>query len=394
MGGAQSVDRWPFIFKDFVKKGYVTHYNEDTPSLGSFNYRLHGFKMQPTDHYSRYFWLKVEDTTYNSYCVAVRDGFVFDVDLNYALSFHNSYKEIPKFSVSIFSNIFHDHMNNVRFSDQSISDFIKKMTTGISNETILIVVGDHGPRASKFRVTILGKLEERLPFLSITLPSGLIKRYPEFKAALEHNSNGLTSHFDIHATLHHLLSFPEEQKVAIGQSLFTKIDQSNRTCASAGVKDFWCPCLQFSPLNTNDTNVQEAANAVVDYINNDMINSVPDAKTQCKLLQLDDVIRAGKRAPITAVQRFQGTRRNNNCDECGISYGQAPANEKLEFEVVFRVKESGGIFEARLTKEGKLWTVDKEIGRLNLYGDQPKCVAKKYPHLRKFCYCKYTFFFL
>ena len=38
-------------------EGYVTSYVEDTPSIGSFNYRLKGFRDPPTDIYPRAFFL-------------------------------------------------------------------------------------------------------------------------------------------------------------------------------------------------------------------------------------------------------------------------------------------------------------------------------------------------
>ena len=37
--------------------------------------------------------------------------------------------------------------------------------------------------------------------------------------------------------------------------------------------------------------------------------------------------------------------------------------------------------------EGSAWSADG-ISRLDRYGDQPKCVQKEKPHLRKFCFCR------
>lgn len=51
------VDVYPFIWKDFSKNGYVTAFLEDTPEIGTYSYRLNGFKEPPTDHYMRPYYL-------------------------------------------------------------------------------------------------------------------------------------------------------------------------------------------------------------------------------------------------------------------------------------------------------------------------------------------------
>ena len=56
--GAQPVDRYPFIFYDLLKAGYVTSYIEDSPIDASFHYRLMGFDKPPTTKYTRAFWMK------------------------------------------------------------------------------------------------------------------------------------------------------------------------------------------------------------------------------------------------------------------------------------------------------------------------------------------------
>lgn len=45
ISGTKPVNVYPFIWKDFTKFGYVTGYLEDMPSVGTFTYRLNGFKV-------------------------------------------------------------------------------------------------------------------------------------------------------------------------------------------------------------------------------------------------------------------------------------------------------------------------------------------------------------
>ena len=62
------MDQWPFLWKNFSAKNYVTMFGEDLPWMGMFNNGYKGFQDQPTDHYMRPFWLalgKEEKVTYH-----------------------------------------------------------------------------------------------------------------------------------------------------------------------------------------------------------------------------------------------------------------------------------------------------------------------------------------
>ena len=60
--GAETVNRFPFVFNELKNAGYVTVYGEDDPHLGAFQLRLLGFRDQPTNKYLRTFWNKAYHT--------------------------------------------------------------------------------------------------------------------------------------------------------------------------------------------------------------------------------------------------------------------------------------------------------------------------------------------
>ena len=58
------------------------------------------------------------------------------------------------------------------------------------------------------------------------------------------------------------------------------------------------------------------------------------------------------------------------------------------FMLKFETSPNDGIYEMSVQMSGgKLQFNERTISRTNAYGDQPKCVADKMPHLRKYCFC-------
>ena len=387
--GGKTIDDWPFVFQNFTKRGYVTMFNEDEPTYAAFNYRLHGFQKQPTDHYARPFWLDSKSDYYGE-GICHGDYPIHMRTFDYLMEFHESYIRTPKFSLSIISAMIHDNLSKLSSMDEELLNFIESMKAkGYFEDTIFILFGDHGARFAGFRETMTGKLEERLPFLSITLPKELLEKHPEIKKAMNHNTKVLTSFFDIHATLHHLLLYPALPEVNIGHSLFNRIDPETRTCEAAGIKEHWCPCLQFAPKNTTDKVILSVANAVVDYINVNITGRIPQAKSMCSVLKLSHITRAGQRIPNERVRKFKQTAQNSKCIECDIilDKNDKSLDSVTSYEIVLSTTPGNGVFEASVTVNNNRVIVNPEISRLNRYGTQPKCIQKQYPLLRKYCYC-------
>lgn len=72
MANSKYVDEaFPFVWKEYEREGYLTAFNEDIPSVGTFSYRLNGFKNTPTTHYMRTYYLAIEPEirNYQQLCV-------------------------------------------------------------------------------------------------------------------------------------------------------------------------------------------------------------------------------------------------------------------------------------------------------------------------------------
>ena len=390
ISSSKPVDGWRWIFKNYKEKGYATMFSEDSPHFASFNYRLHGFQDPPTDHYARPFWIET-DKIMKGHCINSRPSHV--VSLEYLLSFFRRYKDRPKFAFSSHATISHNDVNTIGYVDDNLKAFLQEFEKeSFLNNTLLIIFADHGARFSGLRKTIQGKLEERFPFMSITTPKWFPGKYPDLYNNLVHNSRVLTSPFDVYATLRHILSYPQyPNKIVTGQSLFSRIDESSRTCASAGVEDHWCPCLDLEAVSIDEPTVKDVAEAIVKYIN-DLTSQSDDLSKLCQRLVLKEIKTAFREMPKEAMQRFRDTKNpaNDACDACEIVLGEKSENTLAKdtlYQLQLVTSPNDGFYEASVRMTKGIPSIVGEISRIDAYKDQPYCIMEKFPLMRKFCYC-------
>ena len=276
---SHSVNKFPLIWNDFRDQGYVTMLAEDEPSIGVFNLRLNGFDAQPTDHYMRPFWTSLWDSELRRssprFCTGSTPNHMFL--LNYTRTFFDAYKNVSKFAFVFGSELTHWNNNPGEYMDSDFVDLLKYLqAAGHLKNTLLIVFADHGARYSAVRNTVQGKLEERLPMMSLVFPDQFKQKYPLLHRNLINNSDKLATPFDIYETLKHVLFIDktwtnyehimQKQKVPRGISLLHPIPR-NRTCAMAEIQLHWCTCLKQVELHPGDIHVQKSITAVIKQIN-------------------------------------------------------------------------------------------------------------------------------
>jgi membrane-anchored protein YejM (alkaline phosphatase superfamily) len=95
----------------------------------------------------------------------------------------------PLFTISWATAVSHNDINGISFLDMSYADFLNRIVKkGYLNNTILIVMGDHGYQYGGFRETVIGYFEQNLPNMWIRLPPRIQKRFPDWQRSLEKNS--------------------------------------------------------------------------------------------------------------------------------------------------------------------------------------------------------------
>ncbi|XP_066923745.1 uncharacterized protein [Clytia hemisphaerica] len=389
---SKPVDNWPWIWKEYHQKGYVSVFGEDDAGIGTFNYRLNGFNNTPSNKYLRPWYIEID--------TQIRWSKKFSTDCSHKLAFQylkDLYYEYQQEKKFIFhaSNLGHNEPALATSMDNDLKQLLKYMNkTGALDNTVLVIFGDHGDRTAAFRKTMQGKLEERLPFVSITVPSRMRNKFPmEFKNLVK-NSEILTSHYDLYATNLHLANFPELplKQHRYGKSLFTDITALQRECADAGVEETWCPCVSYEMVDKNNDIVLQMAYQVVEKFNQ-YLRENPTVSQKCEQLVLDEVLRVRKVTTSKQVEYFV-TTENSECDGCGIQLNQTASFVNQKFELLIQVKPSDGQFEMLVDYNSMTNRIEvgedfvQRVSRINRYGDQPKCVQRQYPYHRAFCFCK------
>lgn len=289
------------------------------------------------------------------------------------------------------SELSHDDLNTVALADDDFAAHLQRMRDkGHLNNTLLIVMADHGHRFAKLRETHQGQLEERLPFFSIVLPPAFREgRGKVAWANLKANAQRLTTPFDIHATLMDILSWPTNKQLKeVGDtaqrslSLWRPIPLE-RTCAEAGIEPHWCTCLQWESAEGHDEDVNTVARAVVQVINDE---TEPERKL-CARLSLSKIEEAKRLVSHGDVLRYKSVK---DADGFVPDLG---GNTKLAFatyQLRLRTQPGDALYEVTLRydlKEAKV-TVDLgAIQHINAYGDRPHCIIDKNYFLAAYCVC-------
>ncbi|CAJ0937740.1 unnamed protein product, partial [Mesorhabditis belari] len=384
-------DVYPFIWKNFSDAGYATLYGEDAANIGTFTYRLKGFRNQPTDHYTRTYFQEHEKVSWGTCSGSVP---VYKPWFRYSKEFMKAYKDLPRFLMMHLSMFSHDDVNALGPLDDEMEALLKEMHEGgLFDRALVVLMADHGARYAKLRGTHQGQLEERLPFFAFAVPQSV--REGRMKTAWENlirNKDILSTPFDIHATLMDILHLPNEKDLQTTQdaskrslSLFRPLPLS-RTCEQAGVDTHWCTCLNWEDATQKPeekTLVEGMAHSVVDAIN---AQTAPE-RALCSPLRLKSLIYARRMVPNEALLKYKNVKDADGfvpdlsgSTKLAIVYYQLKLGTtpgKAEYEITLRHEVSAN----------KLFIDLNSISHINKYGDDPHCIIDKNYFLATYCVC-------
>ena len=400
---------YPFIWNNFTEYlNYSSLFAEDWPSIGTFQYRMKGMSKPPTRHYMRPVQLFIENEDLDKDCINGRSLLRFNLD--YANDFMNKYKSTGFFGFMFLNYYSHDTQDKLSLMDGEIFNFLTRFNNqkAIRDNTILIILSDHGPRFGSNRESIRGLLNERNPFFSIYIPELFKKRYKNEYDNFMNNKIQLLTPMDIHKTFLDLINLELKKDILNGKnkyispsaiSLFDTINY-NRTCQDANIDNHWCSCLKRTKLVLDEYLIQ-AALLFTDYINNNLLKN---HLNMCHELHLDQILNVY--LIDSHISKNKQTKKKINQD-INTQFNLLTEPEvKIDYEeYFFQIKTipNNAIYEFTMTNElnylnkHKIKTpldfvsnikINKDkISRINMYGNQSDCIKNDYPDLRKYCYC-------
>ncbi|CEF68717.1 Protein of unknown function DUF229 family and Alkaline phosphatase-like, alpha/beta/alpha domain and Alkaline-phosphatase-like, core domain-containing protein [Strongyloides ratti] len=384
-------DSVPLIWNDFGKKNYTTLYAEDYTDYNLFTYLANGFKNQPTTYYLRPYWLSIYKSwlIHKSSYLCYGNNKMHNIQLGYLEKFIQFYSNLtPLFSLTWFTEISHDYINQIEIADEDFEGFLKRNIKNLEN-SFLFILGDHGHRFDEIRKTPIGRMEERLPFFSLSIPKKLREKRKDILNIVKKNSNILTSFWDFYVTLKDILNMGninsfEHNHNSIkglynirGESLLRKINE-NRNCMDAGIPDEFCPCQKEIPLSIDDERNKILPNIFINYLNNFLYNST----NLCEKLKIKEVNGIEMILPSTEMDEsflsklFYSFKNNNKITTI-----------KRVYRVTIQTSPGDGIFEGiLLPNSSSSYKIYGNINRINKYGNSSYCVNNQI--LKKICFCK------
>jgi len=134
-----------------------------------------------------------------------------------------------------------DSMSLGGIMDSALTKFLGKLESGgVLDNTVLVLMSDHGLHYGSHFQTPMGQTEQMSPFFKLAVPHGLLRRLSEKQVDnLRSNLDKLTSPFDMHWTLLELLVGTPVTGLT-GKSLLSERLSLSRSCTEAGIPSEFC----------------------------------------------------------------------------------------------------------------------------------------------------------
>uniref|UniRef100_A0A915IWD7 Uncharacterized protein n=1 Tax=Romanomermis culicivorax TaxID=13658 RepID=A0A915IWD7_ROMCU len=353
-------------------KGCATMMNDDPMHFtrGLFHYpwtETLGFKVKPTDYYFRpwhVFHRRWPHKDVGQFCFHNRPYFQQQLDLVERMI--ERFTNKCHFSFSFFTDLTHDFPHNAELMDDTLADFLNRtFSSGYLNNTVLLLMGDHGNRISTIQYTYVGRIEERATFFSVYFPQWFKDKYPHLIKNLQINKYRLTSNYDVHRMLKDIINgkFNDKNDVESpdqkGISLFSPISP-NRNCSQAHIPENHCLCM----INSNSSTIYSYSKKMTERIKSTILWHTKkklhkDLKRHCS-----DVLRNVYIKNVT-------TLTTNQMIQHGVRYPTGEYLDRLKtflvgeieyYDVVFGVSENWADFSALIRlqydRHRKLLTVN------------------------------------
>ncbi|XP_066253244.1 uncharacterized protein [Euwallacea similis] len=366
------LDKCPMLWYKYRDLGYITGYAEDAASISTFNYVKKGFIKPPTDYYFRPYVMateKLDKVSVSSMAFCTGPETSGERILNLIRDFGDTFKGYPHFGFFWMNTFSHNEISTPTMMDQKIKNFLIDLDKkGVTNNTLIIFLSDHGIRFGDIRTTETGWLEERLPFIYFGFPPWFKKRFPTQYQNFQLNVNRLTTPYDLHMTLQHILTMSGLNHTTTPSdacpkcvSLFEEVPK-DRSCEEAAISQHWCTCAGYTKIKLESKAEKKVTQFFLDTISKIIQKYVHLGSDKCSKYTVNDV---------------------------SISVSQKMSYEKTSFLLVIMKTYPKAIFETTISYVDDIMNSTLKMGdvsRLDYYGTHSYCVTDAY--VKKYCYCR------
>ena len=321
-------------------------------------------------------------------CVSTETTFAFLK--RYIRRFMEQFEGTPYFILNYNNELFHDFTFAVPSHDEDQTEFLKFLqnSSDVRENTLIILAGDHGDRFNFFSHDSLDAyLERSLAALFVRFPDRLTREYPDLVANGVKNTRKLTTAYDIHHTMLHLLAlngFQVAPNISATDfqpclhercSLLAEIPDT-RTCDQVKVYKGFCVCN--ATRSNNNLENKFFLDKLTDFAIREL-NEALDSTKYGKICEywywLHD---ADTLKSATTLEESDDTRRYL------LRFYAAPemwGTVGEEFSVHLRVLGMQGEEFAAIEREG-------DFSRVSRYGNQSWCIPTEEQRLKPLCFCK------
>lgn len=264
------------LWRDFNRNGYVTAYSEDLPEE-AFEYYTNRTDFESMTVKS--FLKQLPGKFFRSQTICNWSYSVFELVYDQMIDFATTFRGERYLGLFVSSAYTDAEFSGGSALELHLLRYLKKLERlRIREDAIILLYSDHGMNHGKQRRFVEGGREDSMPLMMISLPQWFQEKNPKIAQALTSNRNKLTSHYDLHLTLKHIIELNEGtplyrslRKCPECQSLFEPVPV-NRRCIEAGIPINFCYC---DYQNWQSSFVRgpwkeqkkSAANALVEYMN-------------------------------------------------------------------------------------------------------------------------------
>ena len=287
---------------------------------------------------------------------------------NLLRDFSVMYRDRPTFLHVHLSEYTHNDLNGAKLYDRDLDQKLRELSdSGALEDTFFFLMGDHGYRFGAFSKTIQGNIENNMPLLMVIPPTSLAEDQPELSRNLRQNSGLLTSLWDLHQTLKHVLALGVGQDkvddfyrgfLNPGSSLLKPLEP--RTCSEANISLWFCSCPEdHVALEPEDVR------ALLEAVLEDMNVFLQPLELGCQKLEISS---SAHQNPVTnPSMMFEG--------------------DNVEIEAFVETKVREAHFQVKIFLSGSSGEVEVSLTRLDQYSLTSECVPENGDSVRPYCVC-------